>query len=95
MKEAAEKKNIELENENEKMAGKIRFKIFKRELKKDSFFKNLRESTMIISDLENKMNETLEQLALVQTQLELNQNQSQIQVERLKQQLKGSLCFYK
>lgn len=50
---------------------------------------------MIISDLENKMNETLEQLALVQTQLEMNQNQSQIQIERLKQQLKGKKkCHY-
>ena len=44
---------------------------------------------MVISDLENKINETLEQLALVQTQLELNQNQSEIHLERLKQQLRG------
>lgn len=44
---------------------------------------------MIITDLENKINETLEQLALVQTQLELNQNQSEIHLERLKQQLRG------
>ena len=44
---------------------------------------------MIVTDLESKMNETLEQLALVQTQLEMNQNQSQVQIERLKQQLRG------
>ena len=45
-----------------------------------------------MTDLEGKMNETLEQLALVQTQLEMNQNQSQIQVERLKQQLRGMIA---
>lgn len=40
------------------------------------------------------MNETLEQLALVQTQLESNQTESQIHIERLKQQLRGWLFIH-
>lgn len=40
------------------------------------------------------MNETLEQLALVQTQLESNQTESQIHIERLKQQLRGFTSFH-
>jgi len=39
--------------------------------------------------LEEKIDKTLEQLALVQTELEENRQQTQEQVERLKQQLKG------
>lgn len=44
----------------------------------------------MLSESETKMNEILEQLALVQTQLEQNQNESEVQIQRLKQQLRGA-----
>ena len=48
-----------------------------------------RTAESFIKDLEEKIDKTLEQLALVQTELEENRQQTQEQVERLKQQLKG------
>ena len=48
-----------------------------------------RESENVITDLENKIDKTLEELAIVQTELEDNKNKSQEQMERLKQKLNG------
>lgn len=75
-------------NEFQKNAASFEKIIIELENQNEKLVNENRESSIIISDLENKMNETLEQLALVQTQLEINQNQSEIQVERLKQLLR-------
>lgn len=55
------------------------------------YFFFFRESENVITDLENKIDKTLEELAIVQTELEDNKNKSQEQMERLKQKLNGRL----
>ena len=54
-----------------------------------------RESENVITDLENKIDKTLEELAIVQTELEDNKNKSQEQMERLKQKLNGIFELFK
>lgn len=45
---------------------------------------------MIITDLESKIDKTLEKLAIVQSELEDNRAQSEEQIERLRQKLRDT-----
>jgi hypothetical protein len=49
-----------------------------------------REKEILVEELEEKVDSALEQLAIVQTELENRRNESQDQIERLKQQLRGT-----
>ncbi len=53
-----------------------------------------RNSENLIKDLEDKIDSTLEELAIVQTELEDNRNKAQENIERLKQHLKGKKDYF-
>lgn len=76
-------------NDAEDQTKDFESKIIFLENENEQYILQNRTAESFIKDLEEKIDKTLEQLALVQTELEDNRLQTQIEVERLKQQLKG------
>ena len=87
---SVEKESEELKkslNEKTEKLKQVNSKVVGLELENEDFEKQLRVSESIIVDLEQKLDTSLEELALLQSELEEIKTHSQEQVERLKQQV--------
>ena len=69
------------------LSHQLKGKVVNLEMENENFENSLRMSESIIMDLEQKLDTSLEEVALLQSELEEIKNHSQEQIERLKQQV--------